>query len=648
MATKVASDVEYRSCQTRESFRTNSGESALPSKRKPSASLFHRVHQLDALYSASPIGLCLLDTNLIHTSVNPRFSAMFALSPDDMIGQTVHSFMPAQEADRVTSDLVKVLLGETVVIEDYRPVGSDRMFFVINQRVNDDDGVAIGISVTAVDVTGHKRVETLLSQTEDHQRWSIDLSPNIPWASDAAGVVNFMGPTPDCSKIDVGARIEDWMARMHPEDRLRVRKQWLEWIPSGTPFETMFRMRLGGDGFHWMLSRAKPHHGPDGTISKWYGVITELAAQQSLRDQLLKLDNVGASSQDRSHDLAPIRADENDIQPVKPSGAADQKSEPQDSLSRSHYVSMLMRMFEGAPIAMSITTSDTKMSRYVKVNAAYLKMTGRSWEDIRGKTLLDAGSAIDNPARDRRHHLLLNQGYYELEEVDIIRADGSKVPTLISAQRTTINGTSFDLEIIVDVSERVRQQREAESILKSTARTDALSGLPNRAYFDEVLLQRIAQTRGPQDVLALAYMDLNGFKEVNDTLGHLMGDEVLRVVSSRLRSEFATDFTARIGGDEFAFLIETDQFGAIGLQQMFDERMHNVFQSISISGQTVTSGAAVGVTILHNTDDTHSLIKRADDYMYMAKSTCQRIAVVYFGDIGQKFGGNEKIIYGAA
>lgn len=181
-----------------------------------------------------------------------------------------------------------------------------------------------------------------------------------------------------------------------------------------------------------------------------------------------------------------------------------------------------------------------------------------------------------------------------------------------------------------------------------TAGTDVLSGLPNRAYFDEVLQQRIAKTRGPQDVLALAYMDLNGFKEINDTLGHLVGDEVLRVVSSRLRSEFSTHFIARVGGDEFAFLVETDKFGAIGLQQMLDERMRNVFKSISIGGQAVTSGAAVGVTILHETDDPHSFIKRADEYMYMAKATDQRIAVVYFGNINHKFRGNEKMIYGAA
>lgn len=241
---------------------------------------------------------------------------------------------------------------------------------------------------------------------------------------------------------------------------------------------------------------------------------------------------------------------------------------------------------------------------------------------------------------------MLEQGYYELEEVDIVRGDGTTIPTLISAQRTTINGTSFDLEIIVDVSERMRQQREAENALKVSARTDALSGLPNRAYFDEQLPHRIERARRLQSVLAIAYVDLNGFKEINDTSGHPVGDEVLRVISSRLRSEFISHFIARVGGDEFALLIETDRARAIGLQQMVETRINNIFKSISLNGRTLRPGAAVGVTILNGRDDAYSLVKRADDYMYTAKSTRQRIAFVYDGN--QKFEGNEEIVSGAS
>jgi len=296
--------------------------------------------------------------------------------------------------------------------------------------------------------------------------------------------------------------------------------------------------------------------------------------------------------------------------------------------------SMLMRMFELAPIAMTITTSDAKTSSYAKVNDAYLRLTGLTWDKIKGRILTSEGSAIDSPARDRRHRLLSEEGSFELEEVDICHVDGTVIPTLISAQRTVVDGVSFDVEVIVDVSSRVRQQREIENALKASARTDALSGLPNRASFDEFIADHIARHGPTNDTLALAFIDLNGFKAVNDRLGHAAGDEVLRIVAARLREHFrANDFIARIGGDEFAVLIEIDPSTRFGLGQTIQDTMERVFKPIAIDGMVTYTGAAVGVTFLQAGDGMASFVKRADDFMYIAKTTTERIAVVCFGQI---------------
>ena len=262
---------------------------------KTTAPSFQRVHQLEALYHAAPIGLCFLDTTFVHTSVNMRFAKMFALSPEEMIGRTVHSFMPATDAESVTQDLRRVLTGETIIREAYKPPRSDQSFLVVNQRVIDGDGKPIGVSVTSIDVTAHLRVEDVLTQTEDHARWTIDSSPNIPWASDPQGNVYFMGPTPDVTKISVTDRISDWMSRMHPDDHVRVRQEWLDWLPSQMPFETQFRLRLRRDEFQWMVSRAKPHFDSHGCVDKWYGVITE--AQIQCNPPVLSLSNAHISDQ---------------------------------------------------------------------------------------------------------------------------------------------------------------------------------------------------------------------------------------------------------------------------------------------------------------------------------------------------------------
>ncbi len=299
--------------------------------------------------------------------------------------------------------------------------------------------------------------------------------------------------------------------------------------------------------------------------------------------------------------------------------------------------SMLMRMFEFAPIAMSITTSDAQTSSYAKVNDAYLRLTGRKWEDIRGKKLTSEGAAIDSPARDRRHRMLAEEGSYTLEEVDIAHADGTIIPTLISAQRTVVDGVSFDVEVIVDVSARVRQQREIENALRASARTDALSGLPNRACFDETVADYVARFEDLDKKLALAFIDLNGFKTVNDTMGHSAGDEVLRAIASRLRESFrATDFIARVGGDEFVVLFEVDPMLVGDVQRNLQVAMERIFKPIAIDGNVTYTGAAVGVTFLQADDTAISFVRRADEYMYVAKTTEQRVAVVCFGQVVEK------------
>ena len=292
-------------------------------------------------------------------------------------------------------------------------------------------------------------------------------------------------------------------------------------------------------------------------------------------------------------------------------------------------------MFEFAPIAMAISTSDTETSSYLKVNDAYLRLTGLRWDDIRGKTLTSEGSAISSPARDRRHRMLAEDGGYVLEEVDIRHADGTVMPTLISAQRTVVDGVSFDVEVIIDVSARVRHQHEIELALRASARTDALSGLPNRACFDEVIAEHVERMHESEKLVVLAFVDFNGFKAINDTMGHAAGDEVLRTIASRFRDSFRTnDFIARIGGDEFVVLLEVDPVHLNDVEPTLTEAMDRIFKPMAIEGAVVELGAAVGVTMLQADDDVTSFVKRADGYMYLAKQTGDRLALVWLGQPG--------------
>ncbi|GLK84982.1 hypothetical protein GCM10017653_30520 [Ancylobacter defluvii] len=282
----------------------------------------------------------------------------------------------------------------------------------------------------------------------------------------------------------------------------------------------------------------------------------------------------------------------------------------------------LVDVFELSPVAICISTAEY-VSRYIMANPAYLSLIGRSWEEIADQPMyLDTVRNLDDPQRLRRLHELETVGLYQLEEVDLRHSSGRIIPTLISTQRRTINGQQLDIEIIIDNSERKAFER---GILEA-AYTDVVTGLPNRAAFDHRLRNLLAQWHVDQGV-ALAYIDLNGFKSVNDRHGHLVGDRVLRHVAERLRSYVDPQrFAARIGGDEFVLLstFPRDQAPTADDLHVFAE---TICTTMPIDDHQLAIGAAIGVAMCMTAIDADALLRHADTLMYAAKATGQTIAV---------------------
>jgi diguanylate cyclase (GGDEF)-like protein len=163
-----------------------------------------------------------------------------------------------------------------------------------------------------------------------------------------------------------------------------------------------------------------------------------------------------------------------------------------------------------------------------------------------------------------------------------------------------------------DIVSLTRELRAALGKVRHLATHDPLTGLPNRA----LLHSRIEETPEP----ALLYIDLDGFKQVNDTLGHAAGDKLLIAVADRLRGCVrSTDTVARLGGDEFAILTGYTEPALKGLA---DRVVRVLGEPLSIDGAPVQVGASVGLA--WNRDGEHlavdELLRRADRAMYVAKS----------------------------
>jgi diguanylate cyclase (GGDEF)-like protein len=176
----------------------------------------------------------------------------------------------------------------------------------------------------------------------------------------------------------------------------------------------------------------------------------------------------------------------------------------------------------------------------------------------------------------------------------------------------------------VTTLEDITERRRAEERITHLAHYDALTDLPNRALFHERLKHELAQIREGEQ-LAVIYIDIDEFKSVNDTLGHLIGDELLKSVAVTLgRCIGSADFVARLGGDEFA-IVQT----AVKDQADVTDLVTRVYDAIrtpyECRGHQVTTDASIGIALapLHGTD-IDQILKNADLAMYAAKSAGRR------------------------
>lgn len=274
--------------------------------------------------------------------------------------------------------------------------------------------------------------------------------------------------------------------------------------------------------------------------------------------------------------------------------------------SRTQYA----RLFELAPDAAFIADKD---GRFAEVNVAFCRMLGRYRDEMLGKSLAEVMPAEDAAPLHQVLALLRRDGKGQADW-GFFHRNGIVVPCEISASALP-DGTWEGL--IRDISVR----RRLESQLKHTAHHDPLTGLPNRLQFGVDLQAALARVRRNEDKLALLYLDLDGFKDVNDSLGHAAGDQLLREVAARLlRCVRAGDAVARLGGDEFTLLLEGIGEAA-NAGEVASKIIASVREPIGIEAHTVRVSASVGISVYpDDAQTTQTLMRNADAALYQAKN----------------------------
>jgi diguanylate cyclase (GGDEF)-like protein/PAS domain S-box-containing protein len=260
----------------------------------------------------------------------------------------------------------------------------------------------------------------------------------------------------------------------------------------------------------------------------------------------------------------------------------------------------------------------TPQGLIVDVNPAFSRITGYPREAVLGQNprLLSSGRQ-DDGFYQQMWQTLREHGVWQ-GEIWNRRRDGQTYPELltISAVYDQAGAVSHYLGVFSDIS--VLKQQEAR--LQRLAYHDALTELPNRVLLADRMQQAMAQARRSERLLGVCYLDLDGFKPVNDQYGHQMGDRVLVALAARLRQlVHGGDTVARLGGDEFVVLF-TELHSPEQCARALQALLHEIALPLALDGMTLQLTASIGATLYPYDDgDADTLLRHADQAMYQAK-----------------------------
>ncbi|HEX5802140.1 MAG TPA: diguanylate cyclase [Azospira sp.] len=278
-------------------------------------------------------------------------------------------------------------------------------------------------------------------------------------------------------------------------------------------------------------------------------------------------------------------------------------------------LSLSARIFDASNHAIVVTGLDGTI---LTVNDAFSALTGFHRDEAVGANPRILQSGRHDPVfYQQMWKTLLETGHWYGDIWDR-RKDGSVYPKYLSISviRDAAGEVTSYSGIFYDISER----KTIEERLDRLAHYDALSGLPNRCLLLDRLEQATERAVRQGGKVGLLYLDLDHFKQVNDTLGHSAGDELLKAAAGRMRSAVrAVDTVARLGGDEFVVLVP-DVGGDADLALVAEKILDALAANYEIEGTQVSAQASIGISIYPDDDkDVHQLMKHADAAMYQVK-----------------------------
>lgn len=279
------------------------------------------------------------------------------------------------------------------------------------------------------------------------------------------------------------------------------------------------------------------------------------------------------------------------------------------------------KAFHSSPDAITIT--ERHSGRYLEINDGFCRLTGYSAAEVVGHTVYEIGIWADDKQRSALLAELRERGRVHHREMLGRNKRGDILTVEVSVEPITLN----EVDCLLLTARDVSQLKNAQAQIRHLAYHDPLTNLPNRALLMDRLSQQIALLKRHNLRGALLFLDLDHFKHINDSLGHPVGDTVLKIITARLEASVRLEDTvARLGGDEFVVLLS----GLEGSRELVEEKVRELADTLrellaepmSLDGQRLQVTPSIGVALIPDHGATPAdLLKRADIALYRAKDS---------------------------
>ncbi|MEB3295880.1 MAG: CHASE2 domain-containing protein, partial [Synechococcales bacterium] len=288
--------------------------------------------------------------------------------------------------------------------------------------------------------------------------------------------------------------------------------------------------------------------------------------------------------------------------------------------------------------------------RWIVINEAYARFVGVSIEELLGRTVYDVfpkheaelfwkqDEQVFRREQEQESEEQLTNIYGETFYIATKRSlhkDAASNIFLVGVIRDITQRKTVEAELrrtTEELSRSNQELRESRNRLHHLANHDVLTQLPNRQLFHEKLHQAMEWAERNQRQMAVLFLDLDGFKKVNDTLGHGIGDELLKSVAKRLTGSLrASDTVARLGGDEFTVILPAVP-GLQEVERVAEKILATISQPFLLEGHTVNVSTSIGIALYPvHSNNLEDLIQLADTAMYTAKQTGKsQYAIAHF------------------